>query len=103
MPCSTRIMDSAINGHILMQCTNEHCGFRAILDPTSLSGLIFSNSMVWLVLPQQTRNHLFNWSISVALYLLKGLLLLLEDQQVIMDADACPPVSWLDKTRMVWL
>jgi hypothetical protein len=28
---------------------------------------------------------------------------LLEDQQAIVDADACPLVSPLDKYRMVWL
>ncbi|KAG1896812.1 uncharacterized protein F5891DRAFT_1188141 [Suillus fuscotomentosus] len=28
-PCSTRIVDSAVNGHVLMQCANEQCGFRA--------------------------------------------------------------------------
>ncbi|KAG2049663.1 hypothetical protein BDR06DRAFT_975021 [Suillus hirtellus] len=28
-PCSTRIVDSAMNGHILMQCANERCGLRA--------------------------------------------------------------------------
>lgn len=155
MPCSTRIVDSAINGHVLMQCANERCGFRADLTdiyhtsfftstygelptlvanpqpdmtliynafrclPPNLHDIapyfngylgshvsvwpVFGNSVVWLVLPQQTHDHWFDWSISVALYLLKVLLLLLEDQRVTMDANVCPPVPQLDKNRMVWL
>lgn len=80
----------------------SHPTSMAILDPTSRSGLIFVSSVVWLVLPQQTRGHVFDWSTVVALYLLEVLLLLLEDQQVTMDTDVCPPVSHSDKNRM-WL
>ncbi|KAG1819693.1 uncharacterized protein BJ212DRAFT_1298131 [Suillus subaureus] len=117
MPCSTRIMDSAINGHILMQCANEHCGFRVDLTdiyhtsfftstyeelPTLVANPQPDMTLIYTAfccLPPNPHDiapyfngylgsHVSVWpdfqqlcglSIGVALYLLKRLLLLLED------------------------